>query len=108
MEVDLNWYIEHNKQQFYEAVELSNRIGEFVMYRGTNKTEYGKEVADSLGISQRSLYDYCKKYTEANAWAEKQSLVDDKSHDYFKALALCRKPSQRYKFPSLSWKPKLF
>lgn len=108
MEVDLNWYIENNKQQFYEAVELSNRIREFVQYRGDNKTEFAEKVANSLGISQRSLYDYSKKFIEAQAWAEKQSLKDGKSHDYFTVLALCRKPSQKYKFPSLSLEARTF
>jgi len=108
MEVDLNWYIENNKQQFYEAVELCNRIGEFIMYRGNNKTEFAENLANSLGISQRSLYDYCKKYAEANAWAEKQAMKDGQSHDYFKVLALCRKPSQRYKFPSLTLEMRSF
>ena len=39
---------------------------------------------------------------EANAWALKLEKEDGKSRDYFRALALCRKPKETGTFPSLT------
>ena len=55
-----------------------------------------------LGISPQSLYRYMKNVLEANAWALKLEKEDGKSRDYFRALALCRKPKETGTFPSLT------
>ena len=43
-----------------------------------------------------------KNVLEANAWALKLEKEDGKSRDYFRALALCRKPKETGTFPSLT------
>ena len=102
VDVDINWYIENNKERYYKAVELANTVRKFVEYDIDNKTEHAEEVARKLDISTRSLYRFAQAYSEANAWAVKMEKEDGRSYDYFKVLSLCRKPKLMYTFPSLS------
>lgn len=102
IDVDLNWYIENNKQQYYEAVELSRHIQDFTRYNADYRTEHATETADKLGISQRTLYRYTETYTEACVWAAKLEHEHGRQFDYFKPLSLCRKPKGSQTFPSLS------
>lgn len=102
LDVDLNWYIENNKQKYYEAVELAKQIKEFVSYEENDRTAYADEFASKLGISQRTLYRYAQAYLEASAWALKLEKEEGHSFDYFKPLSLCRKPKMSNTYPSLS------
>lgn len=102
LDVDLNWYIENNKQRYYEAVELAKQIQEFVSYEESDRTTYADEFASKLGISQRTLYRYAQGYLEASAWALRMEKEEGHSFDYFKPLSLCRKPKMTHTFPSLS------
>lgn len=108
VEQDLNSYIESNKRKFYEAVELANRLQEFIDYDDYKKTEYSKEFAQSLGISQRTLYRYVGNIIEAQAWARKMEQEDGQSRDYFRVLSLCRKPRVKDNFPSLTAEQKAY
>ena len=99
---DLNQYTEANKKRFYEAVELAARVQDFIDYDGPDRTAYAERYALGLGISPQSLYRYMKNVLEANAWALKLEKEDGKSRDYFRALALCRKPKETGTFPSLT------
>ena len=99
---DLNQYTEANKKRFYEAVELAARVQDFIDYDGSDRTGYAERYALGLGISPQSLYRYMKNVLEANAWALKLEKEDGKSRDYFRALALCRKPKETGTFPSLT------
>lgn len=99
---DLNQYTEANKKRFYEAVELAARVQDFIDYDGPDRTGYAERYALGLGISPQSLYRYMKNVLEANAWALKLEKEDGKSRDYFRALALCRKPKETGTFPSLT------
>lgn len=90
--IDINKYIEDNKKQYYEAIEFAKVLTDFISYEGKNKTEYAKQVADENNISQRSLYLQSEKYLEAQAWALKINSMDGMNYDYFKIIALCRKP----------------
>lgn len=99
---DLNQYTEANKKRFYEAVELAARVQDFIDYDGPDRTGYAERYALGLGISPQSLYCYMKNVLEANAWALKLEKEDGKNRDYFRALALCRKPKEAGTFPSLT------
>ena len=86
---DLNHFIEGDggkrKKAYYEAVELAARVQDFIDYDGPDK-----------------LYRYVNAVLEANAWALKMEKEDGQGRDYFRALALCRKPREKATFPSLT------
>lgn len=102
IDIDLNWYIENNKQKYYEAVELSKQIQEYLNYDAEERTAYADEFAEKLGISQRTLYRYAQSYLEASAWSLKMEKEEGHSFDYYKPLSLCRKPKEKFTFPSLT------
>ena len=102
VEADLNQYIEGNKKRFYEAVELAARVQDFIDYAGPDRTGYAERHALGLGISTQTLYRYMQNVLEANAWALKLEKEDGQSREYFRALALCRKPKESGTFPSLT------
>lgn len=102
VDADLNHYIETNKKKFYEAVELAARVQDFIDYEGPDRTAYAERYALGLGVSPQTLYRYTQNILEANAWALKLEKEDGQSRDYFRALALCRKPKETGTFPSLT------
>ncbi|MDR9503382.1 transposase [Brevibacillus agri] len=95
-------YIEKNGKAYYEAVELAKVIREFLNYGDRDRTEFAASFAEAHGMSQRTLYRYAQSYLEASAWAMKMSKQDGNNYDFFKVLALCRKPKQKNTFPSLT------
>lgn len=102
---DLNYFIEGDggkrKKAYYEAVELAARVQDFVNYDGPDRTAYAERYALGLGVSLPTLYRYVDNVLKANAWALKLEREDGQNRDYFRALALCRKPRERDTFPSL-------
>ena len=98
---DLNEYIENNKRKYYEAVELAKRVQVFIDYDGADKTEFADRYAKGLGVSIPTLYRYAQNILTASAWALKLEREDGQSREYFKPLALCRKPKEKATFPSL-------
>lgn len=108
VDIDLNWYIENHGKKYYQAVELSKSIQEFLNYADDNRTEFSLEFAAKNGMSQRTLYRQAESYLEANAWAIKMSKKDGKNYDFFKVLALSRKPKQCFTFPSLTDRARAF
>ncbi|MCI8857455.1 MAG: transposase, partial [Clostridiaceae bacterium] len=103
VDADLNHYIEQHKQAYYEAVELANMVQRFIDYNGDEpRATVALRMATELGISPQSLYRHQKNLTEAAAWALKLEQEDGQNRDYFKALALCRKPREKDTFPSLT------
>ena len=100
--VDLNHYIDGHKRAYYEAVEAAHVVQEFIDYAGPEKrTVLAARLAAGLGISPQSFYRYQTQVLEANAWALKLEREDGLNRDYFRALALCRKPKETDTFPSL-------
>ena len=99
---DLNHYIEGHKKAYYEAVELAARVQEFINYDGPDRTGYAERYALSLGVSAPTLYRYVDNVLKANAWALRLEKEDGQNRDYFRALALCRKPKDKDTFPSLT------
>ncbi len=100
---DLNHYIEGHKKAYYEAVETAHVVQEFIDYAGPEtKADVAARTAVRLGISPQSLYRYQANVLEANAWALKLEREDGQNRDYFRALALCRKPKETDTFPSLT------
>ena len=108
IDVDLNWYIENHGKKYYEAVELAKVIQKFLNYADENRTEFAQQFAELNNMSLRTLYRYTENYLEASAWAMKLSKRDGKNYDFFKILALCRKPKQSFTFPSLNDRVKAF
>ena len=102
VEVDLNHYIEEHKKAYYEAVELAARVQEFIDYTGPERTAHADRLALGLGVSTPTLYRYTENVLKANAWAMKLEREDGQNRDYFRALALCRKPKKKALFPSLT------
>lgn len=102
VDADLNHYIKNHKKAFYEAVDLAGRVQDFIDYEGPDRTAYATRYALGLGISPQTLYRYTQSLLEANAWALKMEKEDGQSRDYFRALALCRKPKEKATFPSLT------
>ena len=100
---DLNHYIEGHKKAYYEAVEAARVVQEFIEYAGPEKrTDLAARLAVGLGVSPQSFYRYQTQVLEANAWALKLEREDGQCRDYFRALALCRKPKEADTFPSLT------
>ncbi len=106
VEADLNHFIEGDggkrKKAYYEAVELAARVQDFIDYDGPDRTAYAERYALGLGVSLPTLYRYVDAALKANAWALKLEREDGQSRDYFRALALCRKPREKATFPSLT------
>lgn len=103
VDADFNHYIEQHKRAYYEAVELANAVQRFIDYSGDEpRATVALRMATELGISPQSLYRHQKNLTEASAWALKLEQADGQNRDYFRALALCRKPREKDTFPSLT------
>lgn len=102
---DLNYYIDGDsgkrRKSYYEAVELAARVQDFIDYDGPDRTAYAERYAIVLGVSLPTLYRYVDAVLKANAWALKLEREDGQSREYFRALALCRKPRKKDTFPSL-------
>lgn len=99
---DLEWYIENYKEYYFEAVEMSNRIRDFLQYGDKDRTLYAGEFATQLGMSPRTLYRKQEDYLKASAWASKMEKEDSNNYDFFKILSLARKPKATGMFPSFT------
>ena len=99
---DLNGYIEEHRKQYHKAVELAQEVQGFLNYAGEDRTAYAEALAARLGISLGTLYRHGQSVMEANAWALRLEQADGHARDYFRTLALCRKPRERSTFPSLT------
>lgn len=99
---DLNWYVTNYRAAYQQAVPLAGKVQEYLECSdGAERTAYAADMAAELGISLRTLYRYAEAVTEANIWAAKQERETGCSYDYYRILALCRRPKERYTFPSL-------
>lgn len=102
VDTDIDWFIAQYKNQYYKAMELGNIVREFLQYEDSDRTGYAETFArERIGKGARTMYRYQEAYLEASAWADKKSKEDGCSYDYFKVLALCRKPKDVGAFPSL-------
>lgn len=90
--LDLNWYIHNYAKKFYQMVELSKRIEEYLQYDGSDKTNFTNEFAARLGMSGRNFRRKVDKYLEGKAWAIELNELDGKNYDFYKVLALCSPP----------------
>jgi hypothetical protein len=99
---DLNGYIEEHRKQYHKAVELAREVQGFLNYAGEDRTAYAEALAARLEISLGTLYRHGQSVMEANAWALRLEQADGHARDYFRTLALCRKPRERATFPSLT------
>lgn len=102
VEADLNWFLEKHKEEYYRAIEFAKQIQEFLNYNDRERTAFAAEFASRLGISQRTLYRYSENYLAASAWAMKLQKQDSKNYEFLKVLSLCRKPKEKYTFPSMT------
>lgn len=102
VEADLNGYLEEHRAQYCKAAELAREIQGFLNYAGEDRTGHAETLAARLGVSVGTLYRHGQSVMEASAWAMKLEQADGHSRDYFRTLALCRKPRERSTFPSLT------
>ncbi len=92
----LNVFLQKNENQYYKAIETAGRIREYLTYDGDHKTEYTEGFAEKLGMSGRSFRRKVDQYLEGAAWAKEMENADGRNYDYYKILALCRKPKAKY------------
>ena len=102
VDADLNHYIEGHRKAYYEAVTLAQDVQKFIDYSGPDRTDYAERKAVALGVSAPTLYRYAQNILTASAWALRLEKEDGINRDYFKPLALCRKPKEKDTFPSLT------
>ena len=103
LDIDLNWYIENNKERYYKAVEQAAMIQNFMKSSTKKKKTIEADLLSvELGCDRRTLYRNIDAILEAQAWALKMEKEEKHSFDYFIPLALCRKPRVSKTFPSLS------
>ncbi|WP_113673469.1 Mu transposase C-terminal domain-containing protein [Vallitalea guaymasensis] len=96
---DLQEYINNNSKYYYEAVEYAKHIEACVNYQGSkDKTGYVSSYAKELGKPARTFRRHMQHYLEGQAWALKMSNEDGCNYDFYKILALCRKPRQAGEF----------
>ena len=99
--MDVDWFIEKYPEKWYKAMEVGNVVREALDYKGKNKTQYMNELAEErLGKKWRTLYKQVQSYLEASAWADRMHKEDGGDYEFFKVLALCRKPKDTMTFPS--------
>ena len=99
--VEFSTYMQRYSSKFYKAVELAKQVEEFLKYDGDNKTDYIKEFAEGIGMSDRNFRRKIDKYLEGAAWAIDMSEQDGKNYDFYKILALCPPPREK-KFIALT------
>lgn len=102
IDADLNQFTSRHEAEFRAAFLLADQVQSFMSYTGPDKTGQAERTAQALGVSWPTLYRYTRGLLEANAWALRMEKEDGQSRDYFRALALCRKPKEGGTFPSLT------
>lgn len=110
LDIDINWYIENNKNYYYKAIELAGTIEKYLEENKSaeNKAELLAKYKQITGMSQRSFYRKVEAYLKGLSWADEMSNVNGKTYEYYKILAISRKPSQTNKFNSMSLEVKAF
>lgn len=96
---DLNWYIEHYRDQYERALEMAELVEALGRYDGDDRTAYTEDFAREHGISLRTLYRMQQNYLQASAWALKYERLIGGNYDYFKVLSLSRKPKDSNTLP---------
>jgi len=101
IDMDIDWFMEKHREEWYRAMELGNIVREFMGYDERRKTEYAKDFAkERIRKDARTLYRYVKAYQEAGAWADRLHKENGGNYEFFKVLCLCRKPKEAGTFPS--------
>lgn len=110
LDVDINWYIENNKSYYYKAVELAGTIEKYLEENkcAKNKAELLAKYKQITGMSQRSFYRKVDAYLKGLSWSEEMAKVNGKTYEYYKILAISRKPIETNKFTSISLEVKAF
>ena len=110
LDVDINWYIENNKKYYYKAIELAGIIESYLEENKNtkNKAELLAKYQHITGMSQRSFYRKVDAYLKGISWADEMSKVNDNTYEYYKILAISRKPIQSNKFNSMTPEVKAF
>ena len=72
VDMDIDWFMENHRAEWYKAMELGNIVREFIGYDERRKTEHAEDFArERIGKGARTLYRYTKAYLEASAWADR-------------------------------------
>jgi hypothetical protein len=101
VDVDLNWFLDAHAKEHCRALDTADSIAGFLASDEAGRTAHAQDIAQKLGVSQRTFYRLVERYSEAAEWAERMELETGSSYNYFTAFSLCRKPKEKYLFPSL-------
>ena len=100
-ETDYHWFREKYADRFADGERMAVMMREFTDYSGTDRTEFAERFASEHGITVRTLYRMSQNYLNASAWALKFERDTGRNHDFFRVMAMCRKPKDSGQFPSL-------
>lgn len=106
--VSLNWFKYEHSKKWDKAIVVANEVKAFLEYSEEDRTTFATEFAEEMGISQRTLYRYAESYIEAEKWEIQLRRETGFNHEHLKILAMCRKPKEENKFPSLNNEQKAF
>ena len=105
---DFAWYTNNYLKQYKKAAIISKSIKAFLDYDEADRTNFAEEFAKEMGISQRTLYRYAESFLEAEKWMLQRYKETGLNHEYYKILAMCRKPKNSNTFPSLTAEHRAF
>lgn len=105
---DFAWYTSNFAKQYENAIVICKNIKAFLDYDETDRTAFAEEFAKEMGISQRTLYRYAESFLEAEKWMLQRYKETGLNHEYYKILAMCRKPKNSNTFPSLTAEHRAF
>ncbi len=99
---DFALYREQNPEEVTRAETELETIHTYLDYQGRDKTTLAETLSQRLGISSGSFFNRIRKVRAAQQESTAQTKQTGEYHGYLEVLALCRKPSDRNKFPSLT------
>lgn len=99
---DFAWYTKNYAEQYEKGEQLSKSIKAFLDYDEADRTSFADEFARDMGMSQRTLYRYAENFLEAEQLMMQKHKETGHNYEYFKILAMCRKPKDSNTFPSLT------
>lgn len=102
---DWAWYRKNFENQVSKAIKLENVILDYmekIQEHYRDRTTFTEEFArNQLNMSSRTFYRKLQGYQEAQRWAAKLERKTAKDYSYLKILALCRRPKEDNKYPSI-------
>ena len=99
---DFARYREQNPDEIAKAEAELPTIREYLNHEGRGKTALADTLAARLGIQPAAFFNRVRQAQYAIVTGERLTKETGIYHGYLETLALCRKPSERNKFPTLT------